>query len=260
MPTYTIEESVFETFPAFRRCVVIADGLDNHGSDPEITRLLTDSASGVSPVPSNVERERISAWNQAYLRFGVDPERYTPSVRFLYEQIRKGKPVRSINKVVDVMNITSIQWCVPCGGDDLYALDGGDVCLGFARGDETFAPLFKPGHTENPKAGEMIYYTPQTRRVMCRRWTWRNADFSKLTPETSAVAINIDIVLGLFQESDLQVVLQSVVLLLRRFCYGKIATYILSPSNRRIEIGGEPGPQVDRSAVTADQVAVPSTG
>jgi len=236
LPTYTIEQSVFEKFPRFRRCVVVASGIDNHGSEPAIARLLTESAAGVGAVPTSVERERIAAWNEAYLQLGVDPERYTPSVRFLYQQIRKGKPVRSINKIVDVMNITSMQWCAPCGGDDLHALDGGDLCLGFARGDESFSPLFKPGAKENPTAGEMIYYTPQTRRVMCRRWTWRNADFSKLTPETSAVAINIDIVLGAFEESDLAAVLQSVVLLLRRFCHGKIETHVLSPANPRIEL------------------------
>jgi DNA/RNA-binding domain of Phe-tRNA-synthetase-like protein len=239
LPTYTIERGVFETFPAFRRFVVIGNGIDNHGSDPVITQLLAESVAGVNPVPTSMERERISAWNEAYLRLGVDPERYTPSARFLYQQIRKGKPVRSISKLVDVMNITSIQWCAPCGGDDLHSLDGGDLCLGFARGDETFAPLFKPGTMENPTAGEMIYYTPQSRRVMCRRWTWRNADFSKLTPETSAIAINIDIMLGAFQETDLPAVLKSVVLLLSRFCYGKIETHILSPTNTRIEIGPE---------------------
>lgn len=239
MAAYIIDKRVFDTFPAFRRGVVIATGIDNSGPDPEIARLLAAVAAQVTPSPSAAEGSRISAWNDAYLRFGVDPNRYTPSVRFLLEQVRKGRPVRSINKVVDVMNLTSIRWCAPCGGDDLHSLEGGDLCLGLAQGDETFAPLFKPSNTEKPLPGEVIYYTPQTRRVMCRRWTWRNADFSKLTPATSAVAINIDIVLGPFDESDLDAALAGVVVLLRRFCSGKIETHVLSPTNTRIQIDND---------------------
>lgn len=236
MMTYTIESAVFEMFPDFRRGVVVATGIDNRGTNPETVRLLTEAVSGVSHVPSALEQERIEVWNTAYLKFGADPNKYTPSIRFLREQIRRGKPPRPINKVVDLFNIISLRWTAPCGGDDLESLGGGDLCLGFARGDETFAPLFKPLAIEHPTPGEVIYYTPQTRRVLCRRWTWRNSDFSKLTPETTTVAINVDMMMPPFRDMDLESALRDLVELVRNFCGGTVRTHVLEPTNPSFQI------------------------
>lgn len=233
---YTIENSVFEMFPAFRRGVVVATGMDNCEANPETAGLLAEAVSCVGPAPTSAEQDRISVWNEAYAKFGSDPNKHTPSIRFLYEQIRRGKAPRPINKAVDIMNSTSITWMAPCGGDDLDSLDGGDLCLGIARGDETFAPLFKPAAIEHPNPGEIIYYTPQTRRVMCRRWTWRNADFSKLTPNTKAVAINIDMMMPPFNDGDLEAAICGLEALLHKFCGGVITSHKLSPTNPTVQI------------------------
>ena len=236
MIAYEVEPRVFEMFPAFRRGVVVATGIDNRGSNSGMARLLSEAIAQVGPVPSAAEEERIAAWNAAYKKFGADPKRYTPSIQFLYEQIRRGKPPRSINPVVDAMNLTSIRWMLPCGGDDLDSVDGGDLRLGLATGEETFAPLFKPLAVEHPNRGEVIYYTPQTKRVLCRRWTWRNADFSKLTPETHSVAINVDAMIPPFTEAGLAEAMSSLVSLLQPICAGATKTHILSPLRMRIEI------------------------
>lgn len=225
MATYTIEPTVFEMFPAFRRGVVVATGIDNGIADPETARLLAAAAANPDFEPAKIE-----VWNEAYRKFGADPDKQTPSIRFLYQQIQKGKPPRSISKVVDLFNIISLRWTAPCGGDDLATLDGGDLLLGLARGDETFAPLFKPAAIEHPLPGEVIYYTPQTRRVLCRRWTWRNADFSKIAPGTNAVAINVDMMMPPFTEADLDSALGDLVEMLRRFCGGEVCTHVLQSS------------------------------
>jgi len=225
MALYSVEPVIFEMFPAFRRGVVVATGIGNTHTDPETARLLAAAAAGASADPAKIE-----VWNEAYRKFGADPDRHTPSIRFLYQQIQKGKPPRPISKVVDLFNIISLRWMAPCGGDDLAALDGGDVVLGLARGDETFAPLFKPAAVEHPAPNEVIYYTPQTRRVLCRRWTWRNADFSKIAPQTQAVAINVDMMMPPFTEGDLDAALQDLSALVKRFCGGDARTHILSPA------------------------------
>ena len=118
----------------------------------------------------------------------------------------------------------------------LRALQGGDLVLGIANGDETFAPLFKPDAVENPVAGEVIYYTPQSKRVMCRRWTWRNADFSKLTENTKRVAVNIDMMLPPFNTADLQTAAAELAKLVGKFCGGKVKTYVLGPEMMEILI------------------------
>jgi len=225
MAAYTVEPAIFEMFPAFRRGVVVANGIDNTNTDPETVRLLAAAAANASAEPAKIE-----VWNEAYRTFGADPDKHTPSIRFLYQQIQKGKPPRSISKVVDLFNIISLRWIAPCGGDDLSALEGGDLLLGLARGDETFAPLFKPAAVEAPLPGEVIYYTPQTRRVLCRRWTWRNADFSKIAPATKAVAINVDMMMPPFTETDLESALGDLAGMLRRFCGGEVHTHVLKPA------------------------------
>ncbi len=225
MPTYSVEPKIFELFPAFRRGVVVATGLDNTTSEPELGQLKIEASQDAA---GPRRTGGISVWNEAYLKLGVDPKKFTPSIKFLYEQIRKGKPPRSISKIVDVMNLVSLRRMVPCGGDDLQTILPNDIQLGFANGDETFAPLFKPAAFENPAAGEVIYYTPQTKKVMCRRWTWRNADFSKITPETNAVAINIDIMAPPFSEDDVDLALTEMAGLIEKYCGGKTVCYKLT--------------------------------
>jgi len=229
MSTYTVEPAIFEMFPAFRRGVVVATGFDNSSADPETARVLAQAVAGAA-AGASADPAKIEVWNEAYRKFGADPDKHTPSIRFLFQQIQKGKPPRSISKVVDLFNIISLRWAAPCGGDDLAALEGGDLLLGLARGDETFAPLFKPTAVESPSAGEVIYYTPQTRRVLCRRWTWRNADFSKISPGTKAVAINVDMMMPPFTEADLDSALSDLSEMLRRFCGGEVHTHVLKPS------------------------------
>jgi len=235
MPRYIVEPKIFEMFPDFCRGVIVAAGIDNSHSGVQIAALLGQTITDLGLQPPN-EQERISVWNSAYEKFAVNPNKFTPSIRFLMEQLRRGKPPRSINKIVDLFNITSLKWVVPCGGDDLDMLEGGDLCLGIAQGDETFAPLFKPEATENPIAGEVIYYTPQTKRVMCRRWTWRNADFSKLSEQTKRVAINIDMMMPPFTLANLQEAMAGLAKLVQEFCGGTIQTHIFSPDAPELQI------------------------
>jgi DNA/RNA-binding domain of Phe-tRNA-synthetase-like protein len=236
MTVYKVEPDLFVTFPTFKRGVVVATEIDNTGTDPTTTRLLAEAASQANRALSPLEQVRLDVWNAAYFKFGTDPNKYTPSIRFLREQIGRGKPPRTISKLVDAFNIISVMWTVPCGGDDLAALEGGDLCLGFARGDETFAPLFKPFAIEHPTPGEVIYYTPSTRRVLCRRWTWRNSDFSKIRPETEAVAINIDMMMPPFTDADLELALAYLSNLIKRSCGGTVQSYVLEPKNPAIQI------------------------
>ncbi len=236
MPTYMVEPKIFEMFPNFRRGVIVATGIDNNSSKIQTEAMLNQAINALGAQPENNDNERIQVWNTAYEKFGVNPNKFTPSIRFLMEQVRRGKPPRSINKIVDLFNVTSLKWVAPCGGDDLDALDGGDMCLGIASGDESFAPLFKPDAVENPIVGEIIYYTPQTKRVMCRRWTWRNADFSKLCEHTKRVAINIDMMMHPFALSDLQKAVDELAHSVQKFCGGSVQTHILEPGNPEFEI------------------------
>ena len=113
------------------------------------------------------------------------------------------KTVRSISPAVDAFNCISLKYVIPCGGDDMDSVEG-DVTLGRAVSDETFAPIFKPEEIEHPDQGEVIYVNRRTKRVLCRRWNWRNADFSKILPGTRNLAINVDGMLPAIGRSEIE--------------------------------------------------------
>jgi DNA/RNA-binding domain of Phe-tRNA-synthetase-like protein len=232
-----IEEDIFQLFPRFCRAIVVANGIDNSGSRPELEQLLRqyeekmrqDGTIDVSTHP------RLLAWKDVYLKFGSNPNKFTPSILFLAQQVKAGKPLRSISPAVDAFNAISLKYVIPVGGDDVDAVQG-DMTLGRAVSDETFAPLFKPAEVEHPEAGEVIYVNRATKRVMCRRWNWRNADFSKLTPETSNLVINVDGMMPAISRPEIESAAEELAHLILRHCGGSVSIRYLDAHSPYVDL------------------------
>jgi lysyl-tRNA synthetase class 2 len=178
---------------------------------------------------------RLLAWKEAYRQFGSNPNKFTPSIVFLAKQVKSGKSIRSISPAVDAFNLISIRHVIPCGGDDMNSVEG-DVTLGRAMADETFAPIFKPEEIEHPDAGEVIYVNRRTKRVLCRRWNWRNADFSKILPETKNLAINVDGMQPAIDRPEIEEAAEALRQLLIQYCGGAVSIHYLEDRNREVEI------------------------
>jgi DNA/RNA-binding domain of Phe-tRNA-synthetase-like protein len=233
---YRIADAIFVAFPNFRRGVVVGKNINNHGVHLELAELLAAEAAVVNADPLKLDDPRLAAWDSTYQSFGANPRRDTPSIRFLITQISKGRPPRPINDVVNIFNIMSLRYRIPCGGDDIGALNGENVKLDFAKGNESFAALFSPEKVETPPQGEVLYFTSPSNRVMCRRWNWRNADFSRIRPETTNVAVNLDGLIPPLTSAALDEAVAAAADLLTRFCGGKVTTYVLDRSNPIIEL------------------------
>lgn len=121
---------------------------------------------------------------------------------------------------------------IPCGGDDIEKIEG-NLRLGLARGNETFIPLGEKDK-ETPEVGEVIYFDDKTLNVMCRKWNWRNGDFTKITPNTKKIVINIDGINPVSQNL-IEDARNELADLLIEHCQAKI-TIALSNKNRK-EIG-----------------------
>ena len=234
---FCIEEDVFRMFPQFCRGIVTATGINNSRPCPELEDLLRKQAEGVrqNPEIDLAAHPRLMAWKEAYRKFGSNPNKFTPSIIFLAKQTKAGKEVRSISPAVDAFNIISLKHIIPCGGDDMNSVEG-DVTLGLAASDESFAPIFKPEEIEHPERGEVIYVNRRTGRVLCRRWNWRNADFSKITPETKNLAINVDGMMPAIGREELEEAAEELKQLLLRYCGGTFATHFLDAQNREMDI------------------------
>jgi DNA/RNA-binding domain of Phe-tRNA-synthetase-like protein len=233
---YTISNAIFAAFPNFRRGVVVGKNINNREVHLELAELLAAEAATVYADPLKLDDPKLAAWDCAYQSFGVNPRRDTPSIRFLVTQISKGRPPRPINDVVNIFNIMSLRYRIPCGGDDIDALNGGDINLDFAKGNESFAALFSPEKIETAPAGEVVYFTSPSNRIMCRRWNWRNADFSRIRPETTSVVINLDGFVPPLTSATLDEAVSTAADLLKRFCGGKVTTYVLNKGNPAIEL------------------------
>jgi DNA/RNA-binding domain of Phe-tRNA-synthetase-like protein len=234
---FCIEESVFRMFPQFCRGIVLATGIDNSRPCPDIEKLMREQEEKIrrDPKVDLATHPRLLVWKEAYRQFGSNPNKFTPSIVFLAKQVKSGKLVRSISPAVDAFNIISIKNMIPCGGDDMDTVEG-DVTLGCAVSDETFAPIFKPEDVEHPDSGEVIYVNRRTKRVLCRRWNWRNADFSKITPETKNLAINVDGMMPAISRQEIEDAAEELQQLLLRNCGGTISIHYLDVQNREVEL------------------------
>jgi DNA/RNA-binding domain of Phe-tRNA-synthetase-like protein len=233
---FCVEEDVFRLFPQFCRGIVMASGIDNYKPAPELEAMLREQEEKVRQDPQIdlATHPRILAWKEAYRQFGSNPNKFTPSIIFLAKQVKSGKQVRSISPAVDAFNLISLKHLIPCGGDDMNTVED-DLTLGRADGDENFAPIFKPEEVEHPEPGEIIYVNRKTKRVLCRRWNWRNGDFSKMTAETKNVAINVDGMMPAISRREIEQAAEGLKDILLRFCGGRISIHYLDAQNRQVD-------------------------
>lgn len=190
---YRVEPEVFERFPGFRRMVVVAKNADNTQESAALTALLRqyEATARGEQLAEFRAHPALAVWDQTFLAMGLKPNRFPPSVINLIKRVRAGKDLPYINTLVATFNCISLKYLVPCGGDDLGVVRG-DLCLGIAKGNESYVPLGQAEVCETPPAGEVIYYDTGNLDVFCRAWCWKNGDRSKMTSATTATAINID--------------------------------------------------------------------
>lgn len=110
----------------------------------------------------------------------------------------------------------------------------GNLQLGFSNGNEVFIPL-GGSEPENPIIGEVIYFDDKTLNVMCRRWNWRNGDFTKITENSKQIVINIDGI-GTVSKAMVETARDELAKLLIEQCNAQIKTGIIDKYSREIEL------------------------
>jgi DNA/RNA-binding domain of Phe-tRNA-synthetase-like protein len=233
---YRVEPEIFARFPHFIRGLVVARGIDNSRLDPEAAALLDEQVGRLrAEGPAAAAHPRLAAWRQVYRDSGDDPKKHPPSVAFLVERISAGRPIKSISPVVDLFNWISLKHLVPCGGDRVDEITG-DLTLGLAQGTELFSSLAKPDRLERPRPGEVIYVNRRSNQVLCRRWNWRNADFSKITGETRSLVLNLDGLTTVVEPAELIAATEALALAVLRSCQGVVSTHYLDRERPEAEI------------------------
>ena len=232
--TYSISKEITDRFPGYCRGVVLAFGVNNGPSPHSLVQLLRAAEESVrrqAAIETIAEHPRIKPWREAYKAFGAKPSEYRSSVEAMARRALRNDPLPSINALVDIGNIVSLQHLVPVGGHSMDDLTQ-DIALRFATGEEDFIP-FGSMESEHPLSGEVVFTEGNT--VLTRRWTWRQANHTLTLPETHSIEFNIDRLPPIEME-EVHVIANQVMNLVLEFCGGRMRYEILSADNQQMKL------------------------
>lgn len=188
---FVVTKDIFEKLPDMYVGVVVARGIDNQQEYPSISEMLDQfmhySQQKFDGV--NVKQdEEIIPYREAFRKIGINPNRFPCSAEALFKRLSKGKDLPHINPLVDLNNAISLKYTVPMG---THTLDGvsDDIMMRLSKAGDQFIPLGKD-EVETPDEGEVVYAVGN--EVRTRRWTWRQSEYGKITPQTKDVFFPID--------------------------------------------------------------------
>ena len=187
---FSIDKDIFSKVSPLRVGVMILGGVNNKADVGDFVREgYAEVGRDVAAKFGDVELSEypvIRRWRDIYKDFGEKKAR--SSVEALIKRVKNGNPPPAINPLVDIYNLASIKFELPCGGEDLAAINS-DIELTFASGGEEFVSL---GQTEieRPNQGEIVYKFSNT--IMCRNFNYRESDITKLTGDTAAAIIVLE--------------------------------------------------------------------
>ena len=231
---YSIAPQVFEKFPEYIRGVVLAVGVSNGKSSPELIQLLRDEEKLLQQrlkVEEITSYPKINSWREAFRSLGIKPSEYRSSIEAMSRRVLRGNELPSINALVDIGNILSLRHLVPTGGHALDAIQS-DISLRPADGSEEFIP-FGSEEREHPDPDEFVFVEGNT--VLTRRWSWRQANHSLTLPSTKIIEFNID---GLPPVSmdEVELVARDMFDLVGRFCGGELSVQYITRDTPSISL------------------------
>jgi DNA/RNA-binding domain of Phe-tRNA-synthetase-like protein len=111
---------------------------------------------------------------------GIAPSDFPCAIESLCRQVLAGRPVRSINPMVDFYNQVSLKYLSPFGGWDVGG--GRQIALRHTLAGERFVSL---GRTDPVfvNAEEISYADEQ--EILTRHFVWRQSELAKITPQTT---------------------------------------------------------------------------
>ncbi|MBB5888322.1 B3/B4 domain-containing protein [Lactovum miscens] len=188
-----IDSNFWGLFPNATINVLTLNGVSNviTSENKKQTQILLDNASFIAH--KFLTEENFSAnlivqdWRQAFIKF-KRKKGARSSIEALLKRVTQTHDFHPINPLVDIYNSISLEYGVPCGGEDLNMIVG-EMHLGTALGGEKFKAL---GADEDEPAlpGELIYYDEEG--AICRSFNWREAERTMLTESTTDAIMVIE--------------------------------------------------------------------
>lgn len=188
MTKFIADPTFWEVFPEAQINVLIVKGISNQQkqeNDPYLIDLLAqgkEAAKGFLLEETFSQNPVIAEWRGAFSQFKTKKGARS-SIEALLKRVSQDREFHPINPLVDIYNSISLEFAVPCGGEDLQKI-AGDIHLGQAVGGEFFLPL--GAEADAPALpGEIIYFDNEG--AICRCLNWREAQRTMLTETTQEV-------------------------------------------------------------------------
>lgn len=156
------------------------------------------------------------AYRDFFWRVGIDPTKVRPAAEALVRRILAGKPIPTINTLVDTYNLASIRTGVAMGAFDANKLRG-ELELRFAREGEKFVGIGMNEPIEL-KGNELVVADAEK---LIAVYPYRDADETKVTEATKNVLLLICGVPGI-ERQILANAAEVAVEFITRFCGGKV--------------------------------------
>jgi DNA/RNA-binding domain of Phe-tRNA-synthetase-like protein len=189
---FSYDDAVAEQYPGIHAGVILATGLVNGSSSPELVAAFMAEQVAVTARLQGTELAEIpsiAAWRRAFTRFGAKPTQYRNAAESLLRRLSKQGDIPTISTLVDMGNLISIRYALPVAIFDRDQI-AGEITVRLATGDEPFADL---GSSESvhPEPGEVIFVDDRN-DVSARRWCWRQSAKSATNPSTVNALIVIE--------------------------------------------------------------------
>lgn len=192
MAWFSYDAEIVERFPTVVGGVILADGVANAPSPPELAAAFAAEQRsvreriGAAPLS---ELPTLAAWRAVFRGFGVNPTQYRSAAEALLRRLTKQGEIPSVDRLVDLANLVSIRYALPVAVFDRRAIAGGTT-VRFAHGGERWADLGS-STAEHPRSGEVVF-VDEDEQVSARRWCWRQSRASAARADTSDILVTVE--------------------------------------------------------------------
>lgn len=146
---------------------VIINGINNE-NNIEVEEFINNTANGLLEKYKDFDIDNdnvLNGFHKIHERASISKRKNTPASENLIRLLKENNSYRSINPLVDIYNLLSIESKLCLGAHDIDKVSG-NVTLRFHNGDEIFIPL-GDGTSHKVKNNEYSYID-DSNEILCR--------------------------------------------------------------------------------------------
>lgn len=214
----SIQPELKQRFPGLQVLVCRVDGVKVEREKAELQRFkeeIVEEIKRTYDLATVKDTPIFRAYRDFFWSIGIDPTKNRPAAEALIRRILAGKPLPTINTLVDAYNLASIKSCISIGAFDAGRLRG-DLVLRFARKGEEFTGI----GMEKPLVlgGNEVVVSDSEKLIAI--YPYRDANDTKVTETTRDVLL---LICGAprIEEEALKNCAQITVDCITRFCGGQ---------------------------------------